>query len=123
MAAARSYVDTFLCARPGQGEPETDPDTGVVYPPAPEVVWQGKGKIKTTAPAISNPEAGGAVFTVQTMQLHIPTTAGPFSIGDTFECVASPLDPQRVGQKVRVIGLHEASTATAQRLKVEQITG
>ena len=39
------------------------------------------------------------------------------------EITASPLDPHRVGRRLRITGLHEKTHAVLQRLKIEQITG
>ncbi|MGG5172673.1 DUF6093 family protein [Pseudarthrobacter sp. J1738] len=120
LAAQATFIDTYKVERPG--EPVTDPDTGVVSPGL-TLIWTGKGKVQVNAPAASTPLAGSHEFTVQSMSLHLPVNAGPFGIGDVATVVASPLDPGRIGNKLRITALFDKTYATAQRLKVEQVTG
>lgn len=120
LAAQSTFIDTYMVTRPG--ELVTDPDTGEVKNEAMEV-YTGKGKIQVNAASNETPEAGGHQFTVQTMSLHLPVTAGPFQISDTVTVLASPLDPHRVGHQFRITALHDKTFATAQRLKVEQVVG
>lgn len=120
-AAEKLMVDTIKITRAG-GAPVTDPNTGVVTFPE-TTVYEGKGKIQVNAPSENSVATGGATFTVQTLHVHVPVHAGPFRIGDQIEVTASRLDTHRIGHKFTVVALHEKTLATAQRLKVEQITG
>ncbi|WP_417365051.1 DUF6093 family protein [Glutamicibacter arilaitensis] len=119
-AAAATFTDTVKIAR-STGNVVTDPITGVVTEEV-ITVYEGPGKIQATGASVNTPNAGGAQFTVESMSLHVPIGVGPFLISDPVEIVASPLNPQRVGQIFRINGLIEKTHATAQRFKVERIT-
>lgn len=120
-AAENLMVDTVAVSR-RSSEPVTDPETGKVT--FPEVtIYEGKGRIQVNAPSENTVDTAGASFTVQTMSLHVPVSAGPFRVGDLVEIRASPLDPHRVGHTMSIAGLHEKTLATAQRLKIKQTTG
>ena len=120
-AAERTLTDRIKVTRAG-GKPVTDPYTGVVtFPEA--TVWEGKARVQITAPAAETSAVAGAIYTIQAAFLHVPVGAGPFKIDDQAEITASPLDPHRVGRRLRITGLHEKTHAVLQRLKIEQITG
>lgn len=119
-AAAATFADTLRIERQGDEE-YTDPNTGVVSFPK-VTIYEGRGKIQATGASVNTPSAGGAQFTVESMNLHLPIGVGPVQVGDSALIVSSPGNPARVGHRFRVTGLIEKTHATAQRLKVERIT-
>lgn len=105
------------CAIGDLGDPVTDPDTGeVTVPLVPE--YEGRCKVQTWEAQESNPEAGGAVQTVQRYAVHIPVGAYAPSIGDVVELGTAALDPNLAGRRYRVVALLHKTLATAYRLGV-----
>lgn len=134
-AQAESLMkDTVVVSHPGA--PVTDPVTGDVTVPLTDV-YVGRCKVQQTVAQSSTPTAGGHVFTVQSARLDIPVGVTGVDVGDV--AVASFLDtatypdgsfpgpnvyPAAVREVTfRVVELFEKSYATAQRLRVEQVTG
>lgn len=125
--------DQVVISRPGA--PVTDDETGVVSTPLVDV-YAGPCKVQQNISQSANPEAGGHQFTVQSARLDIPVSVVGVRVGDV--AVASFLDtatypdgtfpsdalyPAAVREATfRVIELFEKSYATAQRLRVEQVT-
>jgi len=119
-AAAATFTDTVKIERQGDEE-YTDPITGELTFPV-VTVYEGPGKIQATGASVNTPNAGGAQFTVESMNLHVPIGVGPAMIDDQATVIASPMNPHRVGQIFRINGLIEKTHATAQRFKVERVT-
>ena len=118
-AAAESLmVDECTITRPG--DPVTDPDTGDVTNTTTEV-YTGKCKVQSKDSATANPEAGGAVFTVVSRQVHIPANAADVQDGDVVTITASLLNLFTVGKQYRVSGFTPDSFDTAFRLPVKEI--
>ena len=118
-AAAESLmVDECTITRPG--DPVTDPDTGDVTNTTTEV-YAGKCKVQSKDSATANPEAGGAVFTVVSRQVHIPANAADVVDGDVVTITASLLNAFTVGKQYRVAGFTPDSFDTAFRLPVKEI--
>lgn len=118
-AAESLMVDACTIHR--QGELFTDFDTGVVSPVM-ALVYEGVCKVQQTIAQSSNPSAGGHSFTVQDARVDLPVLAGPFLVGDVVTVAASVLDAQLVSRRFRVVELFHKSFATAQRIRVEEIT-
>jgi hypothetical protein len=59
---------------------------------------------------------------VQNTRLDLPVDAGPLLVGDSVTITASVLDEQLVGRVFRVVELFHKSFATAQRVRVEEVT-
>jgi hypothetical protein len=118
-AAEALMFDACTAHRPGAVV--TDPDTGVVAPSL-TLIYAGKCKVQQTIAQSSNPAAGGHSFTVQTTRWDTPVSAGPFDVNDVVTMTASVLDPQMVGSVYRVVELFHKSGATAQRVRVEEVT-
>lgn len=110
-------VDTCIASRPG--EPFTDPD-GIVTTPIIEL-YAGKCKVQTTVAQAKSPVAGGHVFTVENLQLHLPV-ATSLNTGDTATITASLLDPTLIGLTFRLVELARGSQRTAARWNVELVT-
>jgi hypothetical protein len=111
-------IDTCRIAR-RTGELVTDPSTGDVTNSA-ETVYEGKCKVQSKDSATSNPEAGGAVFTVVSRQVHIPANAALVRDGDIVEITASALNSFTVGKQYRVEGFTPDTFDTAFRLPVKE---
>jgi len=118
-AAELLMVDACAVHRPG--ELFTDFDTGVVSPGM-ALVYEGVCKVQQTIAQSSNPSAGGHSFTVQDARVDLPVLAGPFLVGDVVTITSSVLDAQLVSRRFRVVELFHKSFATAQRIRVEEIT-
>jgi len=127
--AESTMLDTCTIVRPG--EPVTDSNTGVVTTPPvvvyPDPLWpdnhpwkHGPCKVQTYDAQESNPEAGGATFTVQRYTLHIPVGSYQPAIGDVATIVTSATDSNIVDRSYRVTGLLHKTLATAYRLGVEE---
>ena len=133
-AAEALMRDEVVIYRPGS--PVTDPDTGNVTTPLVEV-YAGPCKVQQTISQSANPNAGGHVFTVQQARLDIPVSVTGVAVGDvavasfadlaTFPDGSFPGDSEFPGavrtMTFRVVELFDKSYATAQRLRVEQVTG
>lgn len=110
-------LDSCTITRPGS--PVTDPDTGDVTESSTEV-YTGKCKVQSKDSATANPEAGGAVFTVVSRQVHIPANAADVQDGDVVTITASRLNSFTVGKQYRVAGFTPDTFDTAFRLPVKE---
>jgi hypothetical protein len=113
-------VDACVVGRPV--DVYTDQVTGQVSTVS-APVYEGPCKVQQTIAQSSNPEAGGRQFTVQSARLDLPVSAGPLMVDDTVTITAAVLDAQLVGRVFRVVELFHKSFATAQRVRVEEVTG
>lgn len=118
-AAERGMVDTCTIARGGVST--FNPATGAYDAGAGSTVYTGKCRLQSGRTQAANPEAGGAVFTVERLELQLPFGT-VFMVGDVATYTASPLNPALVGNKYRVTGLGEKTHGTAQRLTVEVVS-
>lgn len=116
-AAESQMTDACIISRPG--EPFTDPD-GIVVTPLVEV-YSGKCKVQTTVAQAKSPVAGGHVFTVENLQLHLPVSTS-LNTGDTAIITSSLLDPTLIGLTFRLVELARGSQRTAARWNVELVT-
>lgn len=115
--AARLMIATGVAHRPG---PElTDPDTGVVTPGLVEV-YAGACKVQGATAQAASPEAGGHAFVVESLQLHFPVSS-QLKIDDVVTITASPMDPDLVGLKFRLVELARGTFRTADRWNVELV--
>lgn len=112
-------VDTCIIDRPGGAV--TDPETGAVTPSY-TPVYIGRCKIQQTMAQASSPEAGGAVFNVQTSRVDLPVGVGPVETGDRVRLPVATSNPALAGNTYRVRELFEKSWQTAQRIPVEELT-
>lgn len=117
-AATRLMVDTCTVARPS-GESVFNPTTGK-YDAAESPVYSGKCRVQSVRAQAATPEAGGAVFTVERVELQLPFGTA-LAIGDIATITVS-VSPALVGNKYRVTGLGEKTHATAARFNVEVVT-
>lgn len=116
-AAESLMTDAGTVHRPG---PEvTDPDTGVVTPGLVEV-YDGACKVQGATAQAASPEAGGHAYVVESLQLHFPVSS-QLKIDDVVTIAASPMDPDLVGLKFRLVELARGTFRTADRWNVELV--
>ena len=97
-----------------------NPDTGQ-YEPAPgPLIYTGKCRIQSGGTQAANPEAGGAVFTVEKPELQLPFGVS-LEVGDQA-VIDSSVNPALVGVAYRVTGLGLKTHATSARYAVEVVT-
>jgi len=108
------------CRITSAGDVVTDPDTGEVTRTR-TTVYEGKCKVQSKDSATSNPEAGGAAFTVVSRQVHIPANAAEIHDGYEVEITGSLLNSFTVGKVYRVSGFTPDTFDTAFRLPVKEI--
>ena len=114
-AANRLMVDSCAATR-GTGDPVFDPATGT-YTPGSSPVYTGRCRLQTSRTQGANPEAGGAVFTVERVELQLPFGVS-LEVGDLAEITAS-VNPVLVGNVYRVTGLSEKTHETKRTYSVE----
>lgn len=120
-AAERLMLDRCTVVR--LGEPVTV-NGNVTTPETPvygTVAAPARCRLQTYEAQESNPEAGGATFTVQRYALHVPIGSFDPKIGDVVQIRTAIADPSLVGRRYRVVALLHKTLATAQRLGVEEI--
>ena len=86
----------------------------VVYGPK-ILPWRGICKIQSFRPYETAIASGGRELIVQRTEVHVPVGAGPFKIGDVWVIEGHP-------HLLRVAGLDDKTTQSAQRLLVDQIS-
>jgi hypothetical protein len=118
-AAEALMVDACTVGRPV--DVYTDQTNGQVVTVS-TPVYEGRCKVQQTIAQSSSPEAGSHQYTVQTARLDLPVSAGPVMVDDTVTVTAAVMDPQLVGRVYRVVELFHKSFATAQRVRVEEVT-
>jgi len=124
VAEGRTQAELLMfdaCVVDRPGPVVTDPDTGVAAPSLSRI-YAGKCKVQQTIAQSSNPTAGGHSFTVQSTRWDTPVSAGPFAVNDVVTMTGAVLDPQLVGRVYRVVELFHKSGATAQRVRVEEVS-
>lgn len=112
--------DTITVDR--QSGEETHFETGAVTPTY-TAVYSGKAKIQATISQSRVAAAGEHQYTLQEYRIDLPVAAGPLKVGDRVRVTASVLDPFLAGRVYRVVELFHKSFATAQRARVEEVTG
>lgn len=117
-AVAESLMlSTATAHRPG---PETtDPETGETTPGLTEV-YAGRCKVQGATAQAASPEAGGAAYVIESLQLHFPVSSQLF-IDDVVTVTDSPMDPDLVGLKFRLVELARGTFRTADRWNVELV--
>lgn len=109
--------DACTAHRPG---PETtDPETGETTPGLTEV-YAGRCKVQVATAQAASPEAGGHAYVIESLQLHFPVTSQLF-IDDVVTVTASPMDPDLVGLRFRLVELARGTYRTADRWNVELV--
>lgn len=101
------------------GDAVTDSDGNVTTPRT--TVYEGICKVQSKDSAVSNPEAGGATFTVVSRQVHIPFGAADVRDGHEIEITASLFNSLAVGAVYLVEGFTPDSWDTAFRIPVKVI--
>lgn len=112
-------IDTCTVQRVTGHTPNED---GTVTDVLGEPVYTGRCKVQTYEPYQSNPEAGGATFTVQRYAVHVPVGSFAPAVDQVVVIAAATLDPYLAGRRFRVVALLHKSAATAYRLAVEEVS-
>lgn len=119
-AEAEALMTTTCTVGRSTGAFVTDPNTGVDTPEVRPVVVRGICKVQAATPQAASPEAGGAVYTVERLQVHLPI-GDPVQAGDAVTIVANPMDPRLEGLVFRLTELVRGTYRTAQRWDTELI--
>lgn len=98
----------------------TDPVTAVVSE-AWETIYSGKCKLQGRQAQASEPSAGGHMFTVEQLMVHLPVSALSVT-GDRVTVLSSVMDLDLVGLKLRLTELARGTYRTADRWNVELVT-
>lgn len=115
-------LDTCTIAHPRpQSEWTVNETTGVLTVTYSAAKYTGKCKVQSSQAQEANPEAGGAVFTVQRYAVHIPVASCVPAVGDVITITAAALDANLAGRQFRVVALLHKTAATAYRLAVEVV--
>lgn len=106
--------------------PETasvDPDTlETTITPGSEH-YAGSFKLRTASTATSERDAGGQIIVAQGSTLSLPVDeASDVRIGDIMIIGAVDSDPDLVGMRLRIAGIHPQTSATARRYPVEVLS-
>lgn len=117
-AAERLMQDSCTVSRGGADV--FNPDTGQYEPDPGAAVYAGKCRIQSGGTQAANPEAGGAVFTVEKPELQLPHGTA-LEVGDQA-VIDSSVNPALVGVAYRVTGLGLKTHATSARYAVEVVT-
>lgn len=105
-------------------------DTGVTFDettgfnvPTVEPVWAGPCDLQLPTPRVFARTSQDQLLTEQQPILKVPVegTAG-VTVGDDVVITSAPTDPDSVGLKLKVAGVHPATYSTARRLPVYAIT-
>lgn len=119
----RSQAESMMqdtCTVTRGGADVFNPDTGQ-YEPAPgPAVYAGRCRVQSGGTQAANPEAGGAVFTVEKPELQLPFGVS-LEVGDQVKLTAS-VNPALAGVAYRVTGLGLKTHATSARYAVEVVT-
>jgi len=97
---------------------EADPLTGTA---GLERVWGGKCRVSTFMPQESNPEAGGATYTVQRYMIALPVGSYDPQPGDVITITRASQDPFLHGKKFRIAGTHNVTDGVRYRLAVDEL--
>lgn len=125
--AESTMTDVCTISRPGDGDPVLDDETGEYIYPDPVTVYTGRCRMQMselTGPIVSDDSGPERTGIAQVLMLFLPVgTSTGVRTSDTAEVTACRYDPDLVGRKFRITGLHHKSHATQRRLLVEEITG
>ena len=83
------------------GPETTNPNTGETTPGLTEV-YSGRCKVQGATAQAASPEAGGAAYVIESLQLHFPVSS-QLLIDDVVTIDTSPMDPDLVGLKFRLV--------------------
>ncbi|NNG36942.1 DUF6093 family protein [Nakamurella aerolata] len=113
--------DTCVITVAGDGLPVWDEETQTSVPPEPQVIYEGKCRIRL--PQMNSDRPLLAVDQVVTVQhiISIPVAAVDVPNGATVTVTASRWDAANVGRRFTVRSTVHQSQATAQRLACEEV--
>jgi len=111
------HTDTFTVYRP-TGEMVQDPDTWTEVPELATILTDVKGKLQSGATQTREAQTPGVKVAETSLIWHTSVDTVGVLTDDVIECTAS-IDPELVGERVRVTGDFLKSLATARRYPVE----
>ncbi|MGP9490055.1 DUF6093 family protein [Glutamicibacter sp. AOP5-A2-7] len=120
IAAESLMVDACVVER-DTGQTTTDPVTGKVVKVF-ETTYTGKCKVQGRSAVAVEPSAGGHVFTVEQLQVHLPVSAQSM-LDDRVTVTVATVDEDLVGLVLRLTELARGTYRTADRWNVEMIAG
>jgi hypothetical protein len=118
-AAEALMVDTCTITR--QGDPTTDPDTGVVTPD-PDTIYAGRCRVQQARAVGQRTDTGQVSVVMLRLELQIPTSVTGVAEGDDVVVDTSVHDPDLPGRRFRVRDLAHKSHASARRIGCEEVT-
>lgn len=119
----RSQAESLMndsCTITRGGADVFNPVTGQYEPDPGATIYAGKCRVQSGGTQAANPEAGGAVFTVEKPELQLPFGVS-LEVGDQA-VIDSSVNPALVGVAYRVTGLGQKTHATSARYTVEVVT-
>jgi hypothetical protein len=108
---------------PGTLDPATNKLTRnaeLVYPLEGE---DGRCEVKQAEGQATHPNSGEYRFTLQGSVVKLPIGAGPVKVNDVITMTHAEFNPALAGAVYRVVELSKQSAASAQRVRVEEVTG
>lgn len=121
--------DLCVISRPGAGPSTTDPDTGVVTPPAATTVYDDPDNPGAGAKCRVVPTGNGAVVEAgeQPVSLwpylvEVPIAATGFKVNDDVHLTASA-DPELAGAHLRIREVNAGSDITVRALSCDRNLG
>lgn len=116
-----TLIDLAVITRPSDGEPLIDPDTFVLTPAAPTLVYNGRCRVKAPTQAEMVEVFGEAQVTVQRRIVRLPFDSPEIQIGDIFEATQS-LDAEVLLTSMRVVAVIARSVLIYRDLGVEVVS-
>ncbi|MET4095117.1 hypothetical protein ABIB51_002043 [Arthrobacter sp. UYCu712] len=110
-------------AGPGTLNPVTNKlarNSDPVYPLDGE---DGRCEVKQSEGQATHPNSGEYRFTLQGSVVKLPVGAGPVKVNDVITMTHTEFNPALAGTVYRVVELSKQSAASAQRVRVEEVTG
>jgi hypothetical protein len=123
LAEAQATAETMMqdtCTITRGSEQVFNATTGKYEPGPGTSVYSGICRVQSVRAQASNPEAGGAVFTVERVELQVPFGTA-LDVGDAV-LIDSSVNPVVVGNRYRVTGQGEKTHATSARYNVESVS-
>ncbi|GAA3699122.1 DUF6093 family protein [Zhihengliuella alba] len=108
-------TDSCTVFRPGSEA--TDPETGVVSPTF-TTAYTGKCKVQSSGLQAKEEAAGATNYYFGQLAVHFPVTS-QLRIDDQVVIDASPMDPDLVGLRLRLVEMARGTYKTADRWAVE----
>lgn len=123
-AQEESMTATCTISRPGTGGARVfDKATGTYSDPTPAVIYKGRCKVRSTARAVAEAEAGEREVAVVDLTLGLPIDAASAGVrrDDVAVIDSNPDDEALVGRRFIVRAGSHGTAKTARRLPIEEV--